>query len=126
MKNFHPLLILTFITSIIATSCNNNTVPSIADDVTGTYIGSMNVASPSYQNTSYVVTVTSVSSTRVRITPQDSHASAWEQDVMKPSSTSITCVVCTTNQLSFDLSHSPNTIAYNYSNSAEQFSGAKQ
>ena len=126
MKNFHPLLFLTFIISLVTISCNNNTVPSITDGVTGTYIGNINVASPSYQNTSYVVTVTSVSSTRVRITPQDGHATAWEQDVMKPSSTSITCLVCTTNQLTFDLSHSPKTIAYNYSNSAEQFSGTKQ
>lgn len=126
MKKFRPLLILVFVISLLNTSCNNNTVPSITDDVTGTYIGSMNVVSPSYQNVGYVVTVTSVSATRVKITPQDNHATAWEQDVMKPSATSITCVSCGVNQLSFDLSHSPATIAYNYNNNGEQFAGSKQ
>ncbi len=127
MKNFNKLLALVFVISILNTSCNNNDViPDLTDGISGTYIGSINVVSPSYQNASYVVTVSKVSSTRVRITPQGSEASTWEQDVMKPSSTSVTCVVCTTNQLTFDMSHSPITIAYNYNNSAEQFSGSKQ
>ncbi|MCG3167856.1 MAG: hypothetical protein POELPBGB_03655 [Bacteroidia bacterium] len=127
MKNIFQLLLLVTVISLINTSCNNNDViPDLTDGITGTYIGSMNVVSPSYQNTSYVVTVTKVSSTRVRITPQGSEASTWEQDIMKPSSTSVTCVVCTTNQLTFDMSHSPMTIAYNYNNSSEQFSGEKQ
>lgn len=126
MKNFSQLLFLVFVISFVSTSCNtNNDVPDLTDGITGTYIGSMNVVSPSYQNVSYGVTVTRVSSTRVKITPQGSEATTWEQDVMKPSSTSVTCVVCTTNQLTFDMSHSPMTIAYNY-NSTEQFSGSKQ
>jgi hypothetical protein len=126
MKNIFQLLLLVSVISLVNTSCNNNDdIPDLTDGITGTYIGSMNVVSPSYQNVSYVVTVTKVSSTRVKITPQGSEASTWEQDIMKPSSTSVTCVVCTTNQLTFDMSHSPMTIAYNY-NSTEQFSGSKQ
>jgi hypothetical protein len=127
MKNILQLLILVSVISIANTSCNNGNsiIPDLTEGITGTYIGSLNVSSPSYQNTSYVVTVSKVSSTRVRITPQDSNASTWEQDIMKPTSTTVTCVVCTTNQLSIVLSQSPYTLAYNY-NGVEQFSGTKQ
>ena len=127
MKNFFSIVLLAFVISIVNTSCNNNDdVPDLTDGITGTYVGAMNVLSPSYQNANYSVTVSRVSSTRVRISPQGSEASTWEQDIMKPSSTSVTCTNCTTNQLTFDLSHSPITIAYDYNNNAEQFAGSKQ
>jgi hypothetical protein len=127
MKELCKLLLLVFVTSVITISCNNgnNIVPDLTEDITGTYIGSLNVTSPSYQNTSYVVTVSKVTNTRVRITPQDSNASTWEQDIMKPTASTVTCVICTTSQFSVTLSQNPVTLAYNY-NSAEQFSGTKQ
>ena len=127
MKNFFSIILLAFVISIVNSSCNNNDdVPDLTDGITGTYVGAMNVLSPSYQNANYSVTVSRVSSTRVRISPQGSEASTWEQDIMKPSSTSVTCTNCTTNQLTFVLSHNPITMAYDYNNNAEQFAGSKQ
>ncbi len=110
--------------SIIISSCNTNDENDLTDNLVGTYVGEIHVL-PSTNVSNYSVVVTRVNDTRVKMTPQDNQASTWELDIVENSSTSYTCAECGATQLTFDLSHSPNTIAYDYNN-AEQFSGLKQ
>lgn len=115
--------ILCFCIPFFNSSCNNsnNNLPDLTQEITGTYTGSIHVVSPPLQNTSYAVTVTQVSNNRVRITPSTKQA---ESDIMKPNSTTLACVSCGTNQLTFTFSASSVMLNYNY-NTGEQFSGTK-
>ncbi len=123
-KNF--TLLFLFTGSLFIVSCNsNNSLPDLTTGITGTYLGSINVSSPSLQNTSYTVTVSQVNNNRVRITPSTGGATTWEMDIMKPTSNVVTCVTCGANQLTFVTSGSSISLNYNY-NSNEQFSGTKQ
>ncbi len=122
-KIFFPLLLI-LSTVIVSCNNNNNNVPDLTDGITGTYFGSINVSSPSLQNTSYTVTVTQVSNTRVRITPSTAQATTWEVDIMKPTSTTVTCINCSVDQVTFTTSGTQVMLSYNY-NSNEQFSGTK-
>jgi hypothetical protein len=123
MKNFSLLF---SVISLFIVSCNSSTsIPDLTEGITGTYIGSLNVTNPSLQNTSYTVTVSKVSNSKVRVTPSTGQASTYEMDIMKPTSTLITCVACSPNQLTFQTSGSSVWVSYNY-NSNEQFNGSKQ
>lgn len=121
----HAFFTLLIFPALLMVSCNSNNVPDITTGITGTYMGSINVTSPPLQNTSYTVTVSQVSNNRIRITPSTPQATTWEAEIMKPAATTITCVLCGTNQITFNLGSSPVTLSYNYS-SSEQFSGTKQ
>jgi hypothetical protein len=118
------LFFLLFTTSIIISSCNNNE-NDLTEKLVGTYVGEIHIL-PSTNVSNYTVVVTRVNDNRVKITPQDSQASTWEMDIIENSGTSYTCDGCSVTQLTFDLSHNPHTIAYNYNSNAEQFSGEKQ
>lgn len=118
------LLFLICTVSIIISSCNNNDT-DLTENLVGTYVGEIHVL-PSTNVSNYSVVVTRVNDSRVKITPQDNQASTWEMDIIENSGTSYTCDECSVTQLTFDLSHSPHTIAYNYNSNAEQFSGEKQ
>ncbi len=126
MKTYSVFLL--FVSSLFLVSCNsnnNNSLPDLTTGITGTYNGVINVSSPSLQNTSYSVTVSQVSNTRVRITPSTGQATTWEVDIMKPTSTTVTCVSpCGTNQITFVTSGSTVLLSYNYS-SNEEFTGTK-
>lgn len=121
-----PVIICLILISSVLVSCNNNnSLPDLTQGITGTYTGSINVSNPSLQNTSYSVTVSQVSNSRVRITPSTGQASTWEVDIMKPARTVVTCVSCASNQVTFTTSTNGSVnLSYNYS-SNEQFSGTK-
>lgn len=94
------------------------------DDVTGTYIGAMNVGS--FENLQYTVTVTKITATSVKITPSTGAATEWTATLTKVLGV-YTCIGCVTNsQITFTSLSNGVELAYNYSGNAEQYAGTKQ
>lgn len=120
-------LLYIFTSLILITACNNNNnnyEPDLTEGITGLYIGSINVGTPAFQNTSYSVTISKVSNNRIRFTPSTNDASTWETDIMKPTAGTITCTSCGINQVAMVIANSSVNLSYNY-NSNEQFAGSK-
>lgn len=94
------------------------------DDLSGTYVGAMNVGS--FENLQYTVTVTKLSATSVRITPSTGDATEWTASLTKVLGV-YTCIGCVTNsQITFTSIGNGVELAYNYSGNAEQYAGTKQ
>ena len=95
-------------------------------DVIGTYIGAMNVSSPSFTNAQYSVTVTQLTATSVKITPSSGVASEWTASLTKVLGV-YTCIGCVTNsQITFTSLSNGVELTYNYNGSNEQYAGVKQ
>jgi hypothetical protein len=61
------LLMFVSVTSLFS-GCEDENGYTV-NDLVGTYVGAMNVSTPSFTNALYTVTVTKVSGTTVKITP---------------------------------------------------------
>lgn len=126
MKN--PILILLFLaTSTIFSSCNTDDEnPFLFADLLGTYIGAMNVQTPSFTNAQYTVTVTQLTSTSVKITPNGGAGTEWTATLTKVLGT-YTCLSCVlNNQITFTDVNGSVQISYNFDDNNEQFAGVKQ
>lgn len=110
---------------MIITSCNKDNGDDI-DDIIGTYIGAMNVDTPSFTNAQYTVVVTKLSASRVQITPSTSAAEQWSATLTNVLGV-YTCISCvTTEQITFTKISGRYQLSYNRDNNNEQFGGLKQ
>ena len=126
MKQFLLAALLVFPT-IVFTGCDTSDDEDFPiSDLVGTYVGAMNVSSPSFTNAQYTVTVTQLTSTSVKITPSSSVATEWTATLTKVLGI-YTCIGCVTNsQITFTTLSNGVELTYNYGGSNEQFAGTKQ
>ncbi|MBI1286100.1 MAG: hypothetical protein GC178_00815 [Flavobacteriales bacterium] len=119
---FRYLILIVPITAIV--SCNSSE-PDLVAPIVGTYVGVMKISNPSFQNTSFTVVITDVTSEVVRISPSDGHGTAWTANMNNVAGV-FTCISCVAqNQITFTKVNGVYNLAYNYG-SNEQFSGQKQ
>lgn len=125
MKRFFQLA-LVLLPALAITSCNSDDDSEAIDALVGTYIGAMNIDTPSFTNAQYTVEVTKLSGTRVRMTPSTGVASTWEANLTDVLGV-FTCISCVTNdQISFTKISGIYQLSYNYDDNNEQFAGVKQ
>ncbi len=125
MKNRSLLLTVLVSGMMLFNGCSSDDDAFTVNDLVGTYIGAMNVSTPSFTNALYSVSVTKVSGTTVRITPSTSAASTWDAPLINLSGT-FTCVNCLQQQITFTYQQNRWIVAYNYGSNNEQYSGTKQ
>lgn len=107
-------------------SCNSDDDGEVfgIDDLTGTYIGAMNVGS--FENLQYTVTVTKLTANSVKITPSTGSASEWTATLTRVLGV-YTCLGCvTSSQITFTSLSNGVELVYNYNGNAEQYAGRKQ
>lgn len=125
--NFKTAIILFLsVVTLSLTSCSEEEEKDITVEVVDTYTGVLNVAD-GYQSTNYSVTVTKVNNTKLKITPQDSNATAFEVDIMEGTNSAIVAVNSTaTFSVTFTNTAGEYSLSYIYTNSndkAEEFTG---
>lgn len=120
MKNFlYVALILAISSSIV--SCSSEPEPF---ELEGTYIGLMNFADSTFQQTTYSVNVTNAGGSSVLITPSTQDASTWTAILLNDDGV-YTCTDCSVNQITFQWVNGAVQLDYTYQGN-EQFFGAKQ
>jgi hypothetical protein len=125
MKRFLQLAII-LLPVFSFTACNSDDDSDTIDALIGTYIGAMNIDTPSFTNAQYTVEVTKVSSNRIRITPSGSAGTAWEANLTDILGV-YTCISCVLNdQITFTSISNGYELTYNYDDNNEQFAGVKQ
>jgi hypothetical protein len=125
MKRFLQLAII-LLPVFSFTACNSDDDSDTIDALIGTYIGAMNIDTPSFTNAQYTVEVTKLSATRVRMTPSTGAASTWDANLTEVLGV-FTCISCVTNdQITFTKISGIYQLTYNYDDNNEQFAGVKQ
>ncbi len=119
-------LALVLLPVLAITSCNSDDDSEAIDELIGTYVGAMNIDTPSFTNAQYTVAVSKLSGTRVRMTPSTGVASTWEANLTDVLGV-FTCISCVTNdQITFTKISRRYQLTYNYDDNNEQFAGLKQ
>jgi hypothetical protein len=119
-------LALVLLPVLAITSCNSDDDSEAIDELIGTYVGAMNIDTPSFTNAQYTVAVSKLSGTRVRMTPSTGVASTWEANLTDVLGV-FTCISCVTNdQITFTKISGRYQLTYNYDDNNEQFAGLKQ
>lgn len=118
---------LIFATFLSFSSCNSSDDDAVTvNDLLGTYVGAMNVQTPSFSNAQYSVVVTKVSGNTIRISPSGSAGTEWTATLTNIAGV-YTCLGCVTqNQVTLTRVSGVYNLSYNYDSNNEQFSGVKQ
>lgn len=111
--------------TVLFNGCSQDDAAFTVNDLVGTYVGPINVSSPSFANALYTVSMSKVSGTTVRITPSSNVASTWNAPLINIAGV-FTCTNCLQQQITFTFQSNRWIVAYNYGSNNEQFSGTKQ
>ncbi len=116
------VLVLAISFMSVVSSCKKDEGPDLTTEITDDYTGVM-VVSPDFTSDDYTVTVTKVNNHRIKITPEDNHASTFEVNIKEGDNG-----VIVSDETAITISFENNHLSYAHVSGghAEEFSGDKQ